>query len=737
MGLPILSLITPANAGVIENGNVRLSASYTDTVHAYIADVEFEIDTVNTFDSANLESHLYEDVPSATTLVSFFELADGLYYWRVIATNTTGTTVSSVQNFTVSDKCIRALYTYANVGKYSNLEKRALYTIANVGKFRELKKRALYTFENIAKKYELKARALYEYENITDDPPWPTIYNISGTRFSQGAELTITGSGFGFSTANDIANEDRFERSYDGSVIFGGQSVNVISWSWNSITVTLPSDAESGSLFVRLSSPTVRDSNLVGVEVYEAEVADDIGVEFYLCDHKQPNTVIKQLAFARNKSFQVLLNGAGSGSFEIDLADASGISDKMAVLCRLDGVDVHKWIIERLEPVKANAEEKQILSCSGRGMMALLERAVVYPETMQGETERVFSGVHGGDILRQLLLEAQHRGAIPYVSLDWTAGFDSIGQPWEDLTDVSFHVGTPLLSVVDKLSNGLGLFDIEMTPNLKLKIYHRHGTDVSDEVVYELGQAIIEHSAPSQSDGLVNVALVEGEKGIMIEVSDGTSPATWGRHEGYLQSRNVPDELSLDAFGRAFIDYSAQPERSIIGRVAKFVYEDGRKIKPFESYLLGDWVGWYVDDFEIVRVKGITVEEDTETGEPSYTLDLNNILLERQIRMNQQLSRVSMNSADSPLTSTGDKPPLTELPAHNHSHSALTGLDNDDHPQYLNEERHLLADHSAWQTETAYSTAQAGGYLGSKTDFETDLASIEGLAAAIAAIVGG
>jgi hypothetical protein len=257
-------------------------------------------------------------------------------------------------------------------------------------------------------------------------------------------------------------------------------------------------------------------------------------------------------------------------------------------------------------------------------------------------------------------------------------------------------------------------------------------------VVYELGQAIIEHSAPSQSDGLVNVALVEGENGIMIEVSDGASPATWGRHEGYLQSRNVPDELSLDTFGRAYIDYSAQPERSIIGRVTKFVYDDGRKIKPFESYLLGDWVGWYVDDFQVVRVKGITVEEDSDTGEPSYTLDLNNILLERQIRMNQQLSRVSMNSADSPLTSTGDKPPLTELPAHNHSHTTLMDLDNDDHPQYLNEQRHSEVDHSMIVYTLPQATATVlGGVKAKAKTTESGEVAIDGTTGKLYAPSGG
>ncbi len=83
-------------------------------------------------------------------------------------------------------------------------------------------------------------------------------------------------------------------------------------------------------------------------------------------------------------------------------------------------------------------------------------------------------------------------------------------------------------------------------------------------------------------------------------------------------------------------------------------------MKPFESYLLGDWIGWNIppegsDDigFEgVLRVCGITVSEDDDTGELSYTLELHDTMLEHEIRLNQKVERMSQYSGFDVLSVT-------------------------------------------------------------------------------------
>ena len=75
-------------------------------------------------------------------------------------------------------------------------------------------------------------------------------------------------------------------------------------------------------------------------------------------------------------------------------------------------------------------------------------------------------------------------------------------------------------------------------------------------------------------------------------------------------------------------------------------------MKPFESYLIGDWIGWNIPPegadelgFEgVLRVCGITVSEDDDTADLSYTLELHDTMLEHEIRLNQKVERMSQYS---------------------------------------------------------------------------------------------
>lgn len=546
--------------------------------------------------------------------------------------------------------------------------KRTLYQYENIAKspVEWKKKRTLYQYENIAKYGPdwTKERSLYQFENITSDPPMPYIESISSTRGPAGSVLTITGNGFGAKAQSDVDNIDRSLRGYGGYVYIGSLLCNIINWSWTEITFQLPAEAQTGAIKVSLTAPTTRNSNSIGFEVYDRTPVNDVGLEFFICDRNNPNSIICQLDGAMNKAFQALLNNPGSGQFSISRYNTNGgnrdfIKDQNLVLCRLDGIDLFKWIIESRKPNYIDTSEQQMIDVSGRGVLAMLEWAVVYPTDMGSPVlDRAFSS-SGAAILKTLITEAQTRGCLPGVVIDWTNATDSVGNPFTDTTNITFHVGTPLIEIAKKLSEGLGLFDIEMTPDLKLKLYKVKGEDKYSSVKYMPGQAIISHQNQSDASNVVNNVLVEGKDGILAISDHSDSQVEWGRREGYLQAGNISDGLS--EYGQKYLNKSAYSEWGIQGTVTAFVDSNGNKLEPFESYIVGDWIGWYIHPegtdltgFDSkLRVKGITVDEDNDMGFINYTLELNNVMLEQEIKMSQSIERLSMYSGNDVLANPG------------------------------------------------------------------------------------
>ena len=220
------------------------------------------------------------------------------------------------------------------------------------------------------------------------------------------------------------------------------------------------------------------------------------------------------------------------------------------------------------------------------------------------------------------------------------------------------------------------------------------GNDLSEEVIYRKGQAIITHEEESNSSEIINSLMVGGSGDTLVIADHPTSSIDWGRREGFLSASNVPDEWAeLLKYGELYLETASIPRKGITASVAKI-----EGIEPFKAYKLGDWIGW--QDSETVRVKGITCSE-SDGGNLDFTLDLNNIFLEKEILMSQYIERLGQHTQKSSLSepnNTAGSAPKN----HNHRHGALTGLNQDDHPQYLTEERHAESDaHSFIQRVTS------------------------------------
>jgi len=665
LGLPVINLVSPQSLENLPSLVVHFDAIYTDPDKNVVAtSILFEIDQVSTFNSPQLIQVTYSNVAHNTTVRVIESLQEGTWFWRVTSINPDGMTVSQVRALTISTIIKRALSLYANVAKalipWGN--KRILAQYANVSKQAVVwgNKRAWIQYASITKATVTwsNQRSWSQYSNITSDPPFPFIERLSTRRGPQGAHVTIYGSGFGFTNLNDSQNANRFLRGYGGLVYLGTTSCGIVSWSWNKIVIQVPIGAQSGAIKVQLTVPSSRDSNLKGFEVYEGIPTDDVGIELFLCDRTSPNLIVRQLDLAKNKAFQLLQNNPGSGSFQISRYDsgATGLTEDNLILVKLDGQPLFKWIIESVKPSYVSSDEHQLIAVSGRGVLSLLSRAVVYPENLgEPQLDRLFTGT-ASTVLRTLILEAQHRGSLLGIDIGWENDRDSIGNVFVEDVNLSFHVGTPLSEVVSKFTEGLGYFDIEMTPNLKLNIYKDRSVDLHETVVYRPGQAILSHQHQIDTSKLVNEILVEGKEKQLAISTHPESAYTFGRREGYLSANNIQSGLS--EYGDAYLKRMALPQWGIQGTVAKFADENGYKLKPLETFGIGDWIGWNIPPdghdpvgfSDKVKVRGITVSENEETGALEYTLDLNNTMLEHEIKMNQKVERFTQFSGSDVLS---------------------------------------------------------------------------------------
>lgn len=107
-------------------------------------------------------------------------------------------------------------------------------------------------------------------------------------------------------------------------------------------------------------------------------------------------TVLGELSQVIDWDFLDEMNATGAGSLSVplDSADAALLTRDAVVKCFYEGTARFAWIVERVSRQTVGGGNTQVLQVNGRGVLAWLEDAVVYPQgglTMLASTERPFS----------------------------------------------------------------------------------------------------------------------------------------------------------------------------------------------------------------------------------------------------------------------------------------------------------------------------------------------------------
>lgn len=273
---------------------------------------------------------------------------------------------------------------------------------------------------------------------------------------------------------------------------------------------------------------------------------------------------------------------------------------------------------------------------------------VFVPSTAQNDA--TFDGSTFGSVLSTLIDAAQARGVIPHLTYDFTADVDSHGEPWADVHDLSFHVGTSILEVWRHLV-GLGL-EGGMTPELRLQAFNDASRHFETTVILRKGHHFTGDVVDTaHSTELRTRVLAEGAGGRVVEVADPVLEADTkiGRREGYLSLSTSDNATTLQRAGETALEIAAAEDDARAVKVVHGLAEDGQ-YEPWVDYREGDWIGMDADgsggEAIAQRVVSITLEE-TEAGDYDPELELNSIEMDAFLRLQRRLDALSRDTTAS------------------------------------------------------------------------------------------
>jgi hypothetical protein len=304
------------------------------------------------------------------------------------------------------------------------------------------------------------------------------------------------------------------------------------------------------------------------------------------------------------------------------------------------------------DDVKSGDLGEEWVKITGRGALSILEDAIVgYDES--GEAQRSFASQTMAGMLITLLTEAQARGCFPKLRWNFSAVMDSAGDAWEDLQPLSFSVESSLLDVLASMTD-LGI-DFKMSYDWVLGDYVLYGYalgigDLQSGVVFRKGLNAAEVTDTQESGELKNAYLVQFSGG-STWVNDAASASAYRRREAAFSAGSADNASDASMLANVQLGDTKDPKRQISIKVS-----DAAGPRVFVDYGIGDWVYYDRGDGQtpsLYRIRAMTLDWG-DIQYPSITLDLNSILLEREIKNEIALRKIGGGNIGSTLSSPTD-----------------------------------------------------------------------------------
>jgi hypothetical protein len=354
-------------------------------------------------------------------------------------------------------------------------------------------------------------------------------------------------------------------------------------------------------------------------------------------------TVVQRLDTASGLQWLDELNDVGSFSFTVPAEDSTQLAIghivKVALGDRSDDY-VFAGVIETLKVEQSGVGEgvARVREVAGRGVRALLENAVVY--NSGDDNRRPFTSVSAGQIMKTLFDEAQARGALAELNIDFSNSLDSNGDAYAETLTVDESVGSSLLNVAARHQE-LAV-DVRVTPNLVLKYVNERGSDLTTganpvvfRVGWNVGELLEERTGPVHNA----VLLSSGAASPFSTESDATSISTYGRRETFLSLSSTEDGALVTLAGQNLLDEVKNPGDGItiqvndVGPIAYLDYNIG------DTVVVVDAAGARKN----LRVQSIAVSVD-ESGRPTFVPELGRVRADLTKRLAALLARVERAS---------------------------------------------------------------------------------------------
>jgi len=325
---------------------------------------------------------------------------------------------------------------------------------------------------------------------------------------------------------------------------------------------------------------------------------------------------------AYDVSFYAQLSGLGSFRFRLPREDpkSASLAAGDIIEFRVRAIPAFWGIVEEI--AEDIAAEPQVVEVSGRGILARLEKALVYPDA-SGNPDRDFPSGTIGSIFLTLLLEFETRGGgLPFV-WDFSADYDSAGQPWGQTWAVRYRAGMTLKDVLEHLA-GLGAEFYFDPVGRKLRLFKKAGANRSEGVVFFEGKNLLRLRRRRSILDTVSAVLAVGPDGTVER-----SVSFPIRLEGTL-----PFGVGMDA---TTVQNAADAALARHGRVLEGLeMEAVAEPCPFIDYGLGDTVTVSASGLMgTFRVQGISIDAREEGWRVG--LDLEDAALDAIVRLYRSL----------------------------------------------------------------------------------------------------
>ena len=346
-------------------------------------------------------------------------------------------------------------------------------------------------------------------------------------------------------------------------------------------------------------------------------------LSFHLLDKSL--TYLTELYDAQKRSYLASLNEPGSGSFTINAysALATAVNLTLGNLVRVDwsGTTVGWWMIEDIsETLIADSKSNETISVSGRGLLGLLQKAVIYPLLWPAEFTRLETPlVCAPNAGAGFMALANSNIELPFV-VSFDTDSDSDDNLWVDDVYLEFRPGQNLLDVINALA-GLGYY-VRISGVRTLDIYKAFGgglfgQDRTATVIFRRGLNILTASRKTAGRELANVVLGQGQSH-WVESQDATSITAHNRRQMFLQARHAANEAQVIAANTALLARTAEPG-------AELAIDVTMTPAAFTAYNLGDLVRVIIpgklDD--TYRIYSIQLNQRSTPADVPVTLGVN------------------------------------------------------------------------------------------------------------------